>query len=322
MAPLLPAAVRGLPRRLRRLVPTLREFRRNAVETVRPSILVLAAASRCNASCSFCFDFKRLEGVMSLAQFEHLLDKLAPDLELVDFSFYGEALLNPELPALIASARARGLGTILYSNGMLLDAERSAALAASGIDAVVINLNAWMPDFKVDSPDTLPARHVGQVDAFVAACPPQTLVVLQVIAPRARVPFRRRALAARFAAAPNLTVRVKREELFSYDRPIAPRAPVRCYRPFEEIAVSPDGEVLVCCKDMLRKHGFGNLLTDDLDTIWVERMNTLRRHNDAALCARCEAPSDVSRFAADVVLSPLGARTLYLRTAAALFARR
>ena len=314
------ASLRGFRRRVRRLTPTVREYARNEVRDTRPSILVLAAANRCNAACTFCFDFKRLPSeVISLTEFEKIVDKLSPHLELVDFSFYGEPLLNPELPALIRHARARGLGTILYSNGMLLDDERIRGLAESGIQVVVLNLNAWMEDYHVAEPNDLPTRRVEQVNRFVEACAPDTLVVLQVIAPNGAVKFDRRALARRFVNPGNLLLRIKTEEKFSYDGATDKRGPVRCFRPFEEIAVAPDGEVLVCCKDMLRKNAFGNLLTDDLETIWVERMNVLRRHNEAPLCVRCEQPGKARRFVADVLFSPLGARKLYLKAASWLF---
>jgi hypothetical protein len=176
-----------------------------------------------------------------------------------------------------------------------------------------------MKDYAVSDPADLPGRRVEQVNRFIELCAPATLVVLQVIAAERRVRFDRAALARRFVDPGNRLLRVKREERFSYDGPGARRGPVRCFRPFEEITVAPDGEVLVCCKDMLRRVSFGNLLTDDLETIWVKRMNALRRDNREALCLRCEAPGDPRRFAAGVVLSPLGARKIYLRAGSRFF---
>ncbi len=314
------ASLRAMRRRFGRLLPTLSEYAHNEVRHTRPSILVLAAASRCNATCNFCFDFKRLEPrATSLAQFETILDKLSPHLELVDFSFYGEPLLNPELPDLIRHARHRGLGTILYSNGMLLDDRRIAALADSGIEVVVLNLNAWLESYHLGDVAELPERRVEQVNRFIRACAPRTWVVLQVIAPADTAKFDRGALARRFVNPGNRLLRIKREEKFSYDGETSRRGPIRCFRPFEEIAVAPDGEVLVCCKDMLRRNSFGNLLTDDLETIWVDRMNALRRQNEAPLCLRCEAPGKAPRFIADVLFSPLGARKLYLKAGSVLF---
>ncbi|HEY3355929.1 MAG TPA: radical SAM protein [Polyangia bacterium] len=305
-----------------RLPFLVRDFARSEVRRSRPTVLVMAPTNRCNAGCSFCLDFPRdPPQTMSLAQFDTILAKLAPDLELVDFSFYGEPMLNSSLPEMIRHARACGLGTILYTNGLLLDDGRIRALADSGIEVVVINLNAWGDDQRVVDVDGFPAARVEQVSRLVRACAPRTLVVLQVLTRPGGRGCDLRALARRFPDPGNRLLRLKPEQRFAYERGRAASGRVRCLRPFEEIAVAPDGVVALCCKDMLRRSTFGNLLSEDLDEIWIRRMNVARRDNRADLCLRCEAPGDPRRVLANVLLSPLDARRLYLRVGSSLGSR-
>jgi radical SAM protein with 4Fe4S-binding SPASM domain len=134
-----------------------------------------------------------------------------------------------------------------------------------------------------------------------------------------RDPSHRRELEALFSAAPNRVIRTKVRERYSSAGPRARPGPVHCIRPFEEIAVGPDGHVALCCNDILREHDFGNLLEDDPEEIWVRRMNALRRDNRSPLCLGCRATGQgPGRFMAATLMSPVGARRRFLRLASIL----
>jgi MoaA/NifB/PqqE/SkfB family radical SAM enzyme len=316
MAPRATPQERG---RIRRAAAVWSDYRANRVTRSRPIILMLSPTTRCNAACSFCLDFPRdAPRTLSAPEFRVLLDKLAPGLEMVEFAFFGEPLLHPGLPELIGAARGRGLATTLYTNGKALDAPIAAALGESGIDLIVVNLNAWLPGFALSDPSDVPDAAVEALRLLTRACAGgKATVVVQVLTKSGRAEFDARAVARRFDPARGALFRIKAEERFAYDGPETARGPLRCHRLFQEIAVTADGEVAVCCKDMLRRTTFGNLLTEDLDEIWVRRMNPFRRDNTSPLCRRCEVRgNDAAKLLANALLSPLTARRLYLRGAA------
>ena len=103
-----------------------------------PAILTIDARNTCNLRCPHCVTGARRPGrapaMFSPALFERVLDELGPYLLLVEFGNWGEPLLAPQLPELIAAAARRGIGTIVATNlSVPLDERRAEALVASGL---------------------------------------------------------------------------------------------------------------------------------------------------------------------------------------------
>lgn len=103
-----------------------------------PFALTIDARSTCNLRCPHCLTGLgrkgRASGSFSPALFERLLDEIGSRLLFVEFGNWGEPLLAPELPVLIAAAARRGIGTIVASNlSVPLDVERAEKLVASGL---------------------------------------------------------------------------------------------------------------------------------------------------------------------------------------------
>jgi MoaA/NifB/PqqE/SkfB family radical SAM enzyme len=103
-----------------------------------PAILTIDARNACNLRCPHCVTGARKPGrpaaTFSPALLERLLDELGRYLLLVEFGNWGEPLLAPQLPDLIAAAARRGIGTIVATNlSVPLDDRRAEALVASGL---------------------------------------------------------------------------------------------------------------------------------------------------------------------------------------------
>lgn len=80
-----------------------------------------------------------------------LIHKIAKELpvlgtERVIMAGTGEPLLHPQFPEIIATFKRSGLGVRLFTNGLLLDKDRSLALIESGLDRLVISLWATSPE--------------------------------------------------------------------------------------------------------------------------------------------------------------------------------
>ena len=286
----------------------------------RPKVLRLALTNRCNSACVFCRDSRGLEQVwMSLDDFSNILDRSGGAVEMVDFAFYGEPMLHPDLFQMIEMVRSRGIATLLNTNGTLITEKNCAQLADAGLDMVVINMNAWIGGNYLESAADLPLSRVSIINQLLEATRrSRTLTVLQVVAKNGRAGFDQRELAGRFTQSSNLVFRVKAEEAYLYDGNVRLPGPLRCHRLFQELVVGPTGDVLLCCCDVEMRITLGNLLKDDLDTIWLRNLDPIRRKNDLPLCHQCDIRGGRDKLLANALLSPAGAMRLYFRTLARL----
>jgi MoaA/NifB/PqqE/SkfB family radical SAM enzyme len=96
----------------------------------------------CNLECLMCPRMAEghKEGLMPLARFA----RLAPALRHVrhtNLTGYGESMMNPHLPEMIALARGQGSTVALTTNGTLLNAEKSRALIQSGIGFLSVSID-------------------------------------------------------------------------------------------------------------------------------------------------------------------------------------
>ena len=76
--------------------------------------------NRCNLACSFCPKTKRAPRTMSAQEFGLVLSRLEGYVQYVYLHVMGEPLLHPELPTLLALAKARDMKICITTNGTLL----------------------------------------------------------------------------------------------------------------------------------------------------------------------------------------------------------
>lgn len=82
--------------------------------------IYIEITNRCNLSCSFCPPTKRPGAMMTPEQFAAVLDAIKPWTDYIYLHVKGEPLLHPQLGALLATAREKGLYVNLTTNGTLL----------------------------------------------------------------------------------------------------------------------------------------------------------------------------------------------------------
>ena len=95
---------------------------------------------------------------LSLADYVHLLDELAPSRPIVSL-FGGEPLLYPDIVPLIGEIKRRGLTCTIITNGGRLE-PLARELVASGIDSIAVS---------IDGPPDVHNRIRGQSDSFERA---------------------------------------------------------------------------------------------------------------------------------------------------------
>lgn len=112
----------------------------------RPLIAHVIVCRRCNLSCGYCHEWSKTAEPVPRAVLAARLDDLARLRTLFVTLTGGEALLHPELEAIVADVRARGMIPVMNTNGFLLTRKRIEALNAAGLFALQISVDNLEPD--------------------------------------------------------------------------------------------------------------------------------------------------------------------------------
>lgn len=101
---------------------------------------------RCNLSCAYCNEYDDFSKPVPLDVLEQRIEKLARLGTSIITLSGGEPLLHPDLDAIIAGIRGRGIFAGMITNGYLLTAERVGRLNRVGLDHLQISIDNAMPD--------------------------------------------------------------------------------------------------------------------------------------------------------------------------------
>jgi radical SAM protein with 4Fe4S-binding SPASM domain len=119
------------------------------VEKHRWSILV-DITEGCNLGCTFCSNSPKVPKVLAAdALLELLVTSVLPHASDVALGCRHEAMLHPELPALLAalsSERIQGQTVLLVTAGTLLEPQLSKAIVDSGLSFVLFSIESTHPE--------------------------------------------------------------------------------------------------------------------------------------------------------------------------------
>lgn len=227
--------------------------------------------TRCNFRCKFCPHGKLplQHGDMSEDMFSLVVSRLA-EIHFAGTVFpylMNEPLLDERLPQRVGAIRSACPQARIWidTNGSLADENLLCELVRSGAD--VVNMEIYLPRGK-----RLPEKFV----AMHRALPDDVR--------RNVFLYERDGEAVLTNRAGNLP-----------DRPI-PKRPYRlpCERPFHQIYIAFDGNLVLCCQDWRRETALGNVREEGLDSIWrgaaCEEVRTKLMACDRSmpLCSRCD----------------------------------
>lgn len=106
----------------------------------------LIVTRRCNLSCGYCNEFDKVSKPVPAEVLMQRIDHLTGELGVTIMDFLGgEPLLHPELPQLVAHARARGCWTNIITNGFLLSAEKIDKLNGAGLNSMCVSIDRINP---------------------------------------------------------------------------------------------------------------------------------------------------------------------------------
>ncbi|MCM2266897.1 MAG: radical SAM protein [Elusimicrobiales bacterium] len=111
----------------------------------KPYWLTIDPTNFCQLKCPFCPTGSgrqvRPNTVMEMDLFRRLMAELGPTLLHADFMNWGEPLLNPRLPEMLALAKTYGVETMISTNLNFLPPGRAAELVGSGLDRLVVSID-------------------------------------------------------------------------------------------------------------------------------------------------------------------------------------
>jgi MoaA/NifB/PqqE/SkfB family radical SAM enzyme len=126
-----------------RELPNLRSWWEHHVLFEPKDWIQVEVTSQCNAACIYCPRTVYRDSWRNRSLPLDLYERLVPALGkagLVYLQGWGEPLLHPDLPVMIAMAKAAGTRVGITTNGMRLDAPMARALVASGLDVLAVSL--------------------------------------------------------------------------------------------------------------------------------------------------------------------------------------
>ncbi|RLC44144.1 MAG: hypothetical protein DRH70_09145 [Candidatus Coatesbacteria bacterium] len=290
-----------------------------------PIFVWLEPTNRCNLRCPLCptgEGLGRKRGEMTMDLFRHILEKLneAPPL-LLTLHLAGEPLLAGNIFEMIRLAKEAGVQTTLSTNATLLSPEMSRRLIQAGLDSIRLDFSASRETFEKvrlgASWEKVYANILGLLKAKAELNVQRPIVrIKEVSLPSASHRERVRAmreLKSLFHGFPvkgfsSLEIHnwagafaTEHEDLGEAHRRRRGLRP--CSHLWTSLAITYDGLVVPCCRDLEAECVVGDLKTQSLMDIWNgEKLRAMREAmvkrdvGHVALCAKCSRLYQNPRF--------------------------
>jgi MoaA/NifB/PqqE/SkfB family radical SAM enzyme len=138
--------MKSLARRMNRGARALGKAVWALADRTHPVLVHIIPMRRCNLSCTYCNEYDAVSKPVPLDLMLRRLDKLAElGTSMITVSG-GEPLMHPDMDAMIAHMRKRGMIASLITNGYYLNQERIERLNAAGLDYLQISIDNVEPD--------------------------------------------------------------------------------------------------------------------------------------------------------------------------------
>lgn len=289
-----------------------------------PVHLTIEPANLCNLKCPVCETgsgiLGRKAGMMSLADFEAIIDKVWHHTNSILFYYMGEPFLNNDAYKMIKYAKNKNIYVTTCTNGHFINVKE---MIASGLDEISFQIGGVteethgiyrigsnlkkildnikeLAEFKKKSGECSPKIILGfivmkhnehEINAFK-----ELAMNLEVDEARVVEPCVRTMEQARQFLPMDKKFWLYDHKEFDRDM-LRPRRKThnRCNWIYFSTVILYNGDIVPCCRDAHGKNTMGNLLTEDLKSIWNnEKYRVFRKKlkKDQAGLGICQLCSD------------------------------
>lgn len=285
-----------------------------------PRIVYIEPTNICNLQCVMCPEGRmtkyRKRTQMDMDLFEKILNQLKEIKPLiVSFHLSGEPLLNKNLPLMVKKVKEIGIDTNFSSNGMLLDKETAEKLIDAQLDLIRIDFYSDKEKFeslrKGAKWETVRDNIKQLIELKKEKKSHKPMILIQSLRFKNEDPtdnsevenikkifpeldsgnvvvFEAHSFSGEFADD------TKEDERFKVDRDPSKYYP--CRHAWGGIAITCNGTVVPCCRDILGSYVLGNVNENTIMEIWNgEKFTELRRlqaegkYDQITLCKNCTA---------------------------------
>ncbi len=250
----------------------------------------IETASKCNLKCKMCSHpgNKRKLHFMEMDEFKKIINKfLKTKIRRLLFNM-GEPLMNKNLFEMIKYSKEKGFFVYISSNGQMLNEEIIKKVLSTGVDAIKISIEGYTKEvyenIRIGGDfDTL-FRNVVRLNELKNRYQSSLYLWISTIIMKGNedlVEFIK--FWGPYCDDIELTVLTDHIGLVKSNREISlsdkwtHRKNCPQIKPYKEINILSNGDMVICCVDFHARCKFGNLLNQDLEDIWsTEKMRTVR----------------------------------------------
>jgi len=270
-------------------------------------------------------NFTRPIGNAALQDFETILEKVKDHLIFIYLYFQGEPFIHKDFTEMIRIAKKHNLYTITSTNAHYLTPAKCEQTIASGLDRILISIDGSTQDVyeKYRKDGTLAKVLEGTKNLVVAKrkmkkTNPEIIFQMLVVRPNEHQIDEVHRLAKEIGVD---KVILKTAQIYDYENGndliptqekyarykktengtwvIKNDLKNQCWKLWHSTVSTWDGNMIPCCFDKDAKYKMGNLLEQDLDTIWHNQAYTkfrnsiLKSRKEIDICQNCSEGTKV-----------------------------
>lgn len=295
----------------------------------RPFTLSFEPTTKCNLSCPECpsglKNFTRLTGNALLQDYETILEKVKEHLIFIYLYFQGEPFIHKDFTEMIRLAKKHHLYTITSTNAHYLTPAKCDETISSGLDRILISIDGSTQEvYEQYRKDGTLAKVIEGTKNLVDArkrlrkTNPEIIFQMLVVKPNEHQIEEVHKLANKLGVD---KVILKTAQIYDFHNGsdliptidkysrykktsngkwiIKNELKNQCWKLWHSAVSTWDGYLLPCCFDKDAKYKMGNLLKNDLDTIWHNqaymqfRKSILKSRKEIDICKNCSEGTKV-----------------------------
>jgi uncharacterized Fe-S cluster-containing radical SAM superfamily protein len=276
-------------------------------EPSRPHAIAIEITNACNLRCTMCnlIKMERPPRMMDMDVYRTIIDRCAEaGIRIARLHTFGETLIHPRLVEMLEYAREQSIETWISTNGLLLDEDMGRRLLRAGISMVRFSVEGATKEtyekIRVNGHWETLLTNMKRFREMRDEINPETRIGLNTVVmkdtideiPRMRSVFGRFVDEIEFSALEGLGATGMELSKDQFLETLDWDGRIPCRLLWDVMCVNVDGSASVCVADVEMNHVVGNVVDDDLLTLWrgpVYRSLRLahRRGRFESICTTC-----------------------------------